>query len=590
MGYTPQTPIGVVLADPQASAVIGKYLPDALDAPMLRVLPLMPAGFIARGALFDGEGADSLEAMWAELDSLTPADNGRPESEAPRPAPARIDAGSGPAAVAISAGPHEQWGLVELTLAGPSDGNPFTDVELTAVFSSAGAADVTVGGFYDGGGVYRVRFQPPACGAWAFAVASNVSSFDGAQGSFEVTAATGHNHGPVQVADRFHFAYRDGTRFSPIGTTAYAWTHQPAEVEERTLATLRSGPFTKVRMCVFPKSYLFNEEEPERYPFERAADGSWDFTRFDLEFFQHLEQRILDLQAIGVEADVILFHCYDRWGFSLMPAWADELYLRYLVRRLAAYRAVWWSLANEYDLVRSKTVEDWERFAEIITAEDHVGHPRSIHNCFELYDHSRPWVTHCSIQRIDVYRTTENTDGWRNTYGKPVIVDECAYEGNIDQGWGNISGRELVRRAWEATVRGGYVTHGETYYNDRKELWWSKGGELVGESPARFAFLARLLAEAPDGVYDPLPSDWDARWGGAPNHRLVYFGFERPSFRHLAVPRGTAWWVDVIDTWGMTVDTLPEAMSGRFTVELPGREYLAIRLRNAATEDRDGKR
>jgi len=40
--------------------------------------------------------------------------------------------------------------------------------------------------------------------------------------------------GPGEVADRFHFAYRDGTRFLPTGTTAYAWTHQGAALEEQT--------------------------------------------------------------------------------------------------------------------------------------------------------------------------------------------------------------------------------------------------------------------------------------------------------------------------------------------------------------------
>ena len=42
-------------------------------------------------------------------------------------------------------------------------------------------------------------------------------------------------------------------------------------------------------MCVFPKSYLFNTGDPARYPFARDSQGDWDFTRFDVEFFRHLE-------------------------------------------------------------------------------------------------------------------------------------------------------------------------------------------------------------------------------------------------------------------------------------------------------------
>ena len=32
----------------------------------------------------------------------------------------------------------------------------------------------------------------------------------------------------------------------------------------------------------------------------------------------------------------------------------DEAYLRYAVARLGAYRHVWWSMANEWDLVACK--------------------------------------------------------------------------------------------------------------------------------------------------------------------------------------------------------------------------------------------
>ncbi|GAI29095.1 unnamed protein product, partial [marine sediment metagenome] len=36
-------------------------------------------------------------------------------------------------------------------------------------------------------------------------------------------------------------------------------------MEEQTLATLKDAPFNKMRMCVFPKSYSYNKNEPEFY-------------------------------------------------------------------------------------------------------------------------------------------------------------------------------------------------------------------------------------------------------------------------------------------------------------------------------------
>ena len=79
-----------------------------------------------------------------------------------------------------------------------------------------------------------------------------------------------------------------------------------------------------------------------------------------------------------------------------------------------------------------------------------------------------------------------------------------------------------MRRFWEGAVRGGYVGHGETYLNEREELWWSKGGILTGDSPERIRFLLEIIKDAPGGVLEPLPSDWDVRWGGSEDYRVAY--------------------------------------------------------------------
>ena len=124
------------------------------------------------------------------------------------------------------------------------------------------------------------------------------------------------------------------------------------------------------------------------------------------------------------------------------------------------------------DLIKSKSIEDWERYAQIIVESDPYDHLRSIHNGNRFYDHTKSWITHCSIQR-----SPEGTSEWRKSYGKPIVIDEMLYEGNIQYAWGNISPQELVRRFWEALCRGGYGGHGETYIDD-KAIWWSHGGEL----------------------------------------------------------------------------------------------------------------
>lgn len=567
MPLSPSTTLGELIEDRQARALLQDRLPGIVNSPMLPALAGVP--------IADLLGPED-EEFWDRLRSIVP---GAPPDHAPAITPrSDYEPADVPKAALDHPGTVARWERVELRLDGPRHGNPFVDVELSAEITD-GEVTRTVPGFYDGEGTYRVRWLAERAGTWRFRTSSNARSLHGHEGTVTVTPSDAP--GPVRV-DGMHFAHADGTRYLPLGSTAYAWLHQPAELQERTLATLAESPFTKLRMCVFPKSYLFNRNEPERLPFVRLPGGGWDPTRFDVEFFRLLERRVRELAELGVQTDLILFHPYDRWGFSDMGPAVDERYVRYVVARLAAEPTVWWSLANEYDLVRGKSVEEWDRLGRLVADVDPHEHLLSIHNCFGFYDHTRDWISHASVQRVDVYRTAENVDEWRNRWGKPVVVDECGYEGDIDQGWGNISGEEMVRRFWEGAMRGGYVGHGETYLNDREELWWSKGGELVGESPARIGFLRELTSSMPGGVLEPIASDWDAPWAGVPGEdMLVYLGFGRSRFRRLFLPPDQEFTVDVIDTWAMTSERLPGTVRGLCTVPLPGRQWLALRITRA---------
>jgi hypothetical protein len=401
---------------------------------------------------------------------------------------------------------------------------------------------------------------------------SNRSELDGQEGAFTCVAPSPNNHGPVGVRNTFHFGYADGTPHVSVGTTCYAWIHQGDDLEGLTLETLADAPFNKIRMCIFPKHYAYSKNEPRFYPYVQDDSGAFDWTRFDPTFWRHLELRLGQLSDLGIEADLILFHPYDRWGFATMGAETDDRYLRYLVARLAAYRNVWWSMANEYDLMREKTMADWDRFFKIVQESDPYGRPRSVHNCRQFYDHTKPWVTHCSVQHSDL----QQVRAWREAYRKPVVVDECCYEGTIPQGWGSISARELTHRFWLGTAGGGYVGHGETYLHPEDVLWWSKGGVLYGQSPPRIAFLRRLLEQGPVVGLDPLDRYSVGRQG---EHYLYYFGVRQPGRWTLDLSEGDNYQIEVIDTWEMTITPIDGVFHGRVTIDLPGKPYLAMRAR-----------
>jgi len=229
----------------------------------------------------------------------------------------------------------ERWGVFELALSGPSGGNPLTEVTLSARFRQ-GRRTAEVDGFYDGDGTYYIRYSPDQQGEWTYETRSNSPELTGKSGAFVCVSPGAGNHGFVTVRNTHHFAYADGAPYFPFGTTSYAWAHQAPELEEQTLATLRTAPFNKIRMCVLPTQY--DEGANPHRPFERTTDGKQDFTRPRPAFFRHLETRLLDLQKLGIQADLILFHPYGRGGYANMGAEADVRYLRYVIARFGAFR------------------------------------------------------------------------------------------------------------------------------------------------------------------------------------------------------------------------------------------------------------
>ncbi len=497
-----------------------------------------------------------------------------------------------------------KWEMWEVALEGPIEGNPFMEQHIRGTFCGK-YEKVTSDGFYDGEGKYRIRFMPSFTGKYSFILKCSFLEEE-MTGDFWVKEAKLGNHGPVRVANVFHFAYEDKKPFYPVGTTCYVWHLQTDNLIQETLKQLKEAGFNKLRFCILPKHMYYNTREPRSYPYvgkpmdssvltdenireyTGAIEGNkWDFTRFQPEYFKHIEKCLEALQELEMEADLIVMHPYDRWGFSSMTRKQDELYWNYIIARFSAYRNVWWALANEYDFMKAKTTEDWERYAELLCKKDPYNHLRSIHNAGSFYDHSRPWITHCSIQKQEIYKTAEYTDEWRKHYNKPVVLDEISYEGNLPYSWGNITGEEMVRRFWEAVCRGGYAGHGETFENPEEVLWWSHGGRLRGESWTRIKFLHKILSETPGYGLVPLSGGGECATAvsemdkacGTLNYIIHYYSFLQPAWQKYDMDGNTKYQIEVIDTWNMTITDMG-TYCGKFKIILPGKKYIAVRMKN----------
>ena len=453
-----------------------------------------------------------------------------------------------------------------------------------------GGERVRVESFLKAEGEYCVRFMPHLPGAWHYRLGEK-------EGSFECIPNEGV-HGRVRARGT-HFAYEDGTPFYPFGTTCYAWTSQEDALVEETLQTLKRAPFNKIRMCIFPKHMPYNHNEPPYFPFEKNEKGEWDVERPDFRYWERFDRCLLALREMNIEADIILFHPYDRWGFSRLGMEKNRKYLRYVIARLGAFRNVWWSLANEYEMVTALSMDDWDTIGSMMGSEP-FRHLVGVHDWIDPFP-KREWLTHASIQSGEVRRVA----AWKKEYGLPLVIDECGYEGDIEFNWGNLSAFEFLNRAWSIACVGGYVTHGETFWREDEVLWWAKGGKLYGKAPARFAFLKGIIEET--GALEPvsaLPQDpngndgndwvkklvehfperekWQAElcfaafYGRNEEHRLKYLSRQCARFTELSLPENGEYRVEAIDVWEMTRTSAHEAAHGKVRVQLPAKEGMAL--------------
>ena len=542
----------------------------------------------------------------------------------------------------------KQYETMELVFQGPAPQGSQVEIDLTGHFC-LNDSEVTVKGFYAGDGIYKLRFLPELAGCWTVEI-NSVSLGLQKYAEVEVAPPDLGRHGPVRPKGTAMY-YADGTWCPTFGTTIYALPNQSDALIEETLKSLKESPFNKLRTCVFPKHYAYNANNPRFYPFERSEgfterafsaeglpinpvrhgqpDGYWDTARPCFAYWERLEQLLRRLDIMGIEVDLILFHPYDRWGFENMSREDNLRYLDYLLRRLAAFPHIWWSMANEYDLCFDKTAEDFEQFARFLSENDPFRHPLSNHNCFRMWDANSGEITHVSWQTKELTRVAEML----RRYQKPVLIDECRYEGNVPEFWGNLSGETMTRSFWRVMAQGGYCTHGETFLpgtemgdkatdtGEKDVVWWARGGKLNGQSPVRIAFLREvienlpgplepmsgslneLLCELPEeavhGVIAGMPPDFQdflhsitamdrpdrARFYAVEytfqGHcgelaYLTYLDDQCAAAFELALPENRSYCIDVLDTWNMERNTVLRSVNGHVRVELPGKPWIAV--------------
>jgi hypothetical protein len=238
--------------------------------------------------------------------------------------------------------------------------NPFGDVTLDVTFTSPSGRSLSLPGFYDGEGTWRVRFCPDEVGSWTYSTVACPADADLEHtGAFEVVEDKGRGFLKSTPGRAWGFCYESGEPVFLLGDTVYnlfGMAHCGGDVEGFLRRRAKQGfNLFRVRFPVSPY------HPPEGYSdWQTRRTWPWGgseqkplFDRFNLDYFRTVDRVIQVAENLGVGFEAIM----EAWGFEypfndrsvFLPEW-EELWMRYLIARYDAYNCIYvWTLQNEYE-------------------------------------------------------------------------------------------------------------------------------------------------------------------------------------------------------------------------------------------------
>jgi hypothetical protein len=382
---------------------------------------------------------------------------------------------------AASAVTIEQYHSHDFPFTASTPGNPF-DVQLAGEFTGPNGAHLIVPGFYDGEGVWKIRFSPTRQGEWSLRTTSSLEALNGKaeSGIICVSNSEPNIHGVLRVdaVHPYHFVYEDGTRYFLLGYEA-DWLWAPGmkdperKVMHRLIDLMAERGFNHVLVNVYAydtswapaKSCEYDYGPAELYPWE-GTNQHPDHSRLNPKFFQLYDGMMEALRDKGIVAHIML-KVYNK-KVNWPPKWSkdEERYFRYVVARYQAFGNLVWDFSKESYNEKDDVLQS--RLLDLIRCTDAYKHLTTAHDD-DVYE----WDPELS-RNID-FRTDQQHshyaemilfDRARRRY--PIVNAEFGYEYGVDKlpthkhpnqcDW-----QELVRRAYHIYLAGGY---GVYYYNN----------------------------------------------------------------------------------------------------------------------------
>ncbi len=375
----------------------------------------------------------------------------------------------------------EQYHSHDFIFKASAAGNPF-DVELAGEFTGPDGAHLSVPGFYDGEGVWKIRFSPTRQGDWSLRTISSLEALNGKAESSIACVSNRHPniHGVLKVdaAHPYHFVYEDGTRYFLLGYEAdWLWAPEmndpESKVMHRLIDQMAARGFNHVLVNVYAhdtswapgKSCEYDYGPAEMYPWE-GTNQQPDHSRLNPKFFQLYDGMMEALRDKGVVAHIMLkvYNKKVKWP----PKWSkdEERYFRYVVARYQAFGNVVWDFSKESYNEKDNLLQS--RLIDLVRYTDAYRRLTTTHD-----DDSYAWNAELSRnidfrtdQQHSDYAAMIRFDRTRRQY--PVVNAEFGYEYGVEKlpthahpnqcDW-----QEFLRRAYHVYLAGGY---GVYYYNN----------------------------------------------------------------------------------------------------------------------------
>ncbi|WP_299533592.1 DUF4038 domain-containing protein [Ulvibacterium sp.] len=262
----------------------------------------------------------------------------------------------------------QQWTTYEITLKSESNyENPYTDVEVWAVFTDQNKDSLKRPAFWDGGNTWKIRFAPPhADTGWQWkSYASNLmdGGLHGQTGDFHSVPYAGENqlltNGLLKMSKGYrNVVHQSGKSFLVVADTPWGIPFRATKEQVETYAKDRraKGFNTALMMTLQPDMKAEgpnarNTDQGFKRAFQDLSEGHINLMNPDyFQYYDDIVQILLDHEIVPVHQPV--FHGFGWKGKQVLGTKInpDEYvrYVKYVLARYGTYPA-FWLIAGDHD-------------------------------------------------------------------------------------------------------------------------------------------------------------------------------------------------------------------------------------------------